>query len=225
MKRCTFFTGAGISAESGLNTFRDSDGLWEKHKIEDVATPDAWQKDPSLVLRFYNQRRRDCKSAMPNDAHLIIKTFEQKYDVQVITQNIDDLHERAGSQKVLHLHGEIFKMRSSIRQEFIAPILDDIQIGDLAPDGSQFRPHIVWFGEGVPMMDQAIELTTQSDIFVVIGSSLMVYPAASLLDFVPRHVPVYVIDRKIPSIAHHNLTPIESTATDGMRRLKHLLLD
>lgn len=181
MKHVVVFTGAGISAESGLKTFRDSDGLWEGYNVQDVATPRAWAKDPELVLRFYNERRQNIVDAKPNAAHLAIAALETDYKVTVITQNIDDLHERAGSSHILHLHGEIFKMRSEFDEHHIVDIRDDIAIGDKAPDGGQYRPHIVWFEEAVPEMSNAIRYAMDADIFVVIGTSLVVYPAASIL--------------------------------------------
>src|SRR5437773_7190429 len=171
-KKLVVLTGAGISAESGLKTFRDSDGLWEGYNIEDVATPRAWKKDPQLVLDFYNQRRKNVAAAEPNAAHYGLAALEKDFDVYIITQNIDDLHERAGSTKVLHLHGEIFKMRSEKNEELVKEIRDDIQLGDCAEDGCQFRPHIVWFEEPVPMIEQAISIVRQAEMFVVVGTSL-----------------------------------------------------
>ncbi len=217
------FTGAGISAESGLQTFRDSDGLWEGHKVEDVATPRAWKKNPALVLQFYNERRKNVLNAKPNAAHLFIAELEKKYNTQVITQNIDDLHEKAGSTSVLHLHGEIFKMRSEKTENEIFDIRHDIKLGDLAPDGAQLRPHIVWFEEAVPEMAHAIHLVKQADVFVIIGTSLVVYPAASLLHYVPAHIPVVVLDKKIPIIRRNNLHLIEQPATEGVKELDKLL--
>lgn len=224
MKKIVVFTGAGISAESGLKTFRDSDGLWEGYRVEDVATPGAWRKDPERVLRFYNERRANVKGAEPNEAHKVIAELQQHFDVEVITQNIDDLHERAGSQKILHLHGEIFKMRSASNETLIYPIDGDIQLGDLAEDGAQLRPHIVWFEEPVPMMEQAIMMIQDADYFVIVGTSLVVYPAASLLHYLPPFMPVYVVDKKIPDISRKLLTRIEKPATEGMQELKKLLL-
>ncbi len=177
-KKLVVFSGAGISAESGLQTFRDSDGLWEGHRVEDVATPRAWRKDPEQVLRFYNERRRRILEAVPNRAHQVVAELEQDFDVQVITQNIDDLHERAGSSSITHLHGEIFKMRSEQQEHLVYPIRGDIRLGDTAEDGAQLRPHIVWFEEPVPMMEQAVRIARSADYFVVIGTSLVVYPAA-----------------------------------------------
>lgn len=223
MKKIIVFTGAGISAESGLQTFRDADGLWEGYNIEDVATPRAWRKDPELVLRFYNERRRNIREAQPNAAHLAIARLQDQYDVQVITQNIDDLHERAGSEKILHLHGEIFKMRSENNRGEILPIIGDISLGDRAADGGQLRPHIVWFEEPVPMMEEAIRLTRDAELFVVVGTSLVVYPAASLLVYVDDAVPVVVVDKKVPKIHRPAVTYIEKPATDGLVELEQML--
>jgi NAD-dependent deacetylase len=177
MKKLVVLTGAGISAESGLKTFRDSDGLWEGYNIEDVATPGAWRKDPKLVLEFYNYRRKNVREAAPNAAHLELAALEKHFDVIIVTQNIDDLHERAGSSKVVHLHGEIFKMRSERNEKLIYDIKDDINLGDKADDGAQLRPHIVWFEEPVPMIERALSIVQEADFFVVIGTSLAVYPA------------------------------------------------
>ena len=194
-KKIVVFTGAGISAESGLKTFRDSGGLWEDYKVEDVATPEAWEKDPGLVLEFYNLRLRQVVNAKPNAAHFAIAELEKKFDVQVITQNIDDLHERAGSKKVLHLHGEITKSRSSVDPELIYNVKGgQIKKGEKCAKGSQLRPHIVWFGEFVPYMEQAGELASKAEIFIIVGTSLNVYPAAGLADFVPVDTPKYLID-------------------------------
>jgi NAD-dependent deacetylase len=218
-------TGAGISAESGLRTFRDSDGLWEGYNIEDVATPRAWRRDKQLVLEFYNMRRRDVLLAQPNAAHTGLAGLEAHYDVHIITQNIDDLHERAGSAKVLHLHGEILKMRSEENEYQLYPITDDIQLGDIAADGAQFRPHVVWFEEPVPMIEQAIPIMRAADIFVLIGTSLAVYPAAGLVDFINPGVKKYVIDKKIPPVnRYRNVITIEKPATEGMPELLNLLI-
>jgi NAD-dependent deacetylase len=223
MKKMVVFTGAGISAESGLRTFRDSGGLWEGHQVEDVATPRAWIRNPEMVLRFYNERRKNVVDALPNDAHKLIAELQDQFDVQVITQNIDDLHERAGSNKVLHLHGEIFKMRSEQDESMVYPIRSDIQLGDRADDGAQLRPHIVWFEEPVPLFEEAVYLSQGADLFVVVGTSLVVYPAASLLHYVAPQVPVYVVDKKVPVISRSAVTYIEKPATEGMKELKNLL--
>jgi NAD-dependent deacetylase len=219
-KKLVVLTGAGISAESGLKTFRDSDGLWEGYDLEEVATPMAWRKNPELVLRFYNERRRNVLAAEPNEAHFALARLENHFDITIITQNIDDLHERAGSSNILHLHGEILKMRSEKDESLIYEIRKDIQIGDLADDGAQLRPHIVWFHEPVPMIEEAALLVEHADIFVVVGTSLVVYPAAGLLNYVPPSVPKYIIDRKIPPVnGIENLTSIEMPATEGVKEL------
>lgn len=217
-------SGAGISAESGLQTFRDSDGLWEGYSIHDVATPSAWARNKQLVLDFYNARRCAVKAAEPNDAHKGLAFFEQYFDVHIITQNIDDLHERAGSTKVLHLHGEIFKMCSEKNKAHITPIREDIVPGRLAPDGNQFRPFIVWFDEAVPLMPRAAEIVAPCDLFVVVGTSLVVYPAAGLVNCVKPEIPLYVIDKKIPPLPYRsNLFAIESTAGLGVKKLVEML--
>lgn len=226
MKKLVVLTGAGISAESGLKTFRDSDGLWEGHRVEDVATPEAYARNPELVLDFYNYRRQQVAQAEPNLAHLILAQLEHDFDVQIITQNIDDLHERAGSTKVLHLHGEIFKMRSSRNTELVYPIKGDIKMGDLAEDGTQLRPYIVWFGEAVPMIEPAAELVADADLFAVVGTSLVVYPAAGLVNCTATDTPIFVVDKKIPSIkAGNRLRIFEQPATEGMQALQSLLLN
>lgn len=217
-------TGAGISAESGLRTFRDSDGLWEGYNIEDVATPRAWRKDPALVLEFYNMRRRDVLAAMPNAAHMALAALQDHYDVHIVTQNIDDLHERAGSKNVLHLHGEITKMRSEKDEHKLYKITKDISLGQKAADGGQYRPHVVWFEEPVPMIEQAIPIMHAADIFVLVGTSLAVYPAAGLVDYVKEKVTKYVIDKQIPSVSRYrNVVPIEMPATEGLGHLLKLL--
>ncbi|MBP9098615.1 MAG: NAD-dependent deacylase [Ferruginibacter sp.] len=224
-KHIVVLTGAGISAESGLKTFRDSDGLWMGYNIEDVATPRAFRKDPKLVLDFYNMRRKDVAAAIPNTAHDGIAALEKEYAVTIITQNIDDLHERAGSSCVMHLHGEIFKMRSSVNETLISEIRDDINLGDLAEDGTQLRPHIVWFEEPVPMIQQAASVMTTADVFILIGTSLQVYPAAGLIDYVPDKTPKYIIDKKIPPVnRYENIIAIEKTATEGVGELLKMLL-
>jgi|SRR6185437_12683746 len=218
-------TGAGISAESGLKTFRDSDGLWEGYNIEDVATPRAWRKDPQLVLDFYNQRRKNVLEAQPNAAHKGLADLEEHYDVCIVTQNIDDLHERAGSTNVLHLHGEILKMRSVLNEYKLYEVTGDIKLGDLANDGSQYRPHVVWFEEPVPMIETAIPLMYGADLFVLIGTSLVVYPAAGLMDYIRPEIRKYIIDKRIPMINRFdNIITIEKPATEGIIKLKRLLL-
>jgi NAD-dependent deacetylase len=213
-------TGAGISAESGLRTFRDSDGLWEGYAVEDVATPRAWRRDPRLVLDFYNMRRRDVLAARPNAAHKALAALEEAYDVTIVTQNVDDLHERGGSSRVMHLHGEILKARSELDESLVYPVTEDIVLGQLAGDKAQLRPHIVWFEEAVPMIAEAAQVMTTADIFILVGSSLQVYPAAGLIDLVPLHAHKYVIDKKIPPVqAYRNLHLIEKPATEGMKEL------
>lgn len=222
--KLVILTGAGISAESGIKTFRDSDGLWEGHDVYEVASPRGWKKNPALVLEFYNQRRRDIANALPNEAHKGLAELEKAFDVHIITQNIDDLHERGGSTKVLHLHGEIFKMRSEQNESLIYPIHNDIKLGDTAEDGHQLRPFIVWFEEPVPKISEAIEITRSADIFVVIGTSLVVYPAAGLLDYVHRSIPKYIIDKQIPAVDTAFITPIQATASEGVKTLQQVLL-
>lgn len=223
-KHIVVLTGAGISAESGLKTFRDSDGLWMGYKVEDVATPRAFRKDPQLVLDFYNQRRKDVAAAKPNSAHTGLAGLEEHFKVTIVTQNIDDLHERGGSTNVLHLHGQIFKMRSVDDEHSIYDIEGDISWGDTDSRGSQLRPHIVWFEEAVPMIAEAARVMQTADIFILVGTSLQVYPAAGLIDFVPDDTPKYIIDRKIPAVKKYpNLFLIEKTATEGVKELKILL--
>ena len=223
-QKLVVLSGAGISAESGLKTFRDSDGLWEGYNIEDVATPRAWRKDPQLVLEFYNMRRRNVREAEPNAAHKVLAELEEHFDIHIVTQNIDDLHERAGSTKVLHLHGEIFKMRSERNESLVYPIHDDIRLGDIAGDGAQLRPNIVWFEEPVPMIEEAVPIMLQADVFVLVGTSLVVYPAASLVDYVKPEVNKYVLDKNVPPVSRYrNVIPIEKPATEA--QLKQILLE
>ena len=225
-KHIVVLSGAGISAESGLKTFRDSDGLWMGYNVEDVATPRGFLKDPQLVLNFYNERRRDVAAAKPNAAHIGLAELEKDFDVTIITQNIDDLHERGGSTRVLHLHGEIFKMRSVDDENTVYEIRGDINVGDLTDDGSQLRPYIVWFEEPVPMMEKAAALLHDCDYFVVVGTSLQVYPAASLLHYAPAFLPKFIIDKKIPAVNNYpNLHLIEKPATEGVEELKKLLIN
>jgi NAD-dependent deacetylase len=221
MKKIVVLSGAGISAESGIATFRGSGGLWEGYEIEEVATPQAWAKNYKLVLEFYNARRRNVAAVQPNDAHLTLARMQKQYDVQIITQNIDNLHERAGSKKVLHLHGEITKVCSSKGKKHIADIgFRDIIDGEKCPDGYQLRPYIVWFGEDVPLISKAAELVSQADAVLIVGTSLEVYPANGLVNFARSHAPVYVIDpnylgdkMRLPNKVHH----IPKNATEGMR--------
>ncbi len=225
-KHIVVLTGAGISAESGLKTFRDSDGLWMGYNIEDVATPRAFIKDPKLVLDFYNMRRKDVAAAQPNAAHFGLAAMEKNYEVTIVTQNIDDLHERAGSSNVLHLHGEIFKMFSLGSPDKIVEIRGDINVGDKGEDGTQYRPHIVWFEEPVPLIEKAAALLHNCDYFVVVGTSLQVYPAASLLHYAPPFLPKFIIDKKIPEVAAYpNLHLIEKPATEGVKELLNILKD
>ncbi len=219
-----FLTGAGMSQESGISTFRDQNGLWENHRIEDVASPEGFARNPQLVLDFYNARRKQLDEVEPNAAHLLIAKLEEKYKVTIITQNVDDLHERAGSTNIIHLHGELKKARSSKNETLISDYHQAIKIGDLAADNSQLRPHIVWFGEQVPNMDPAIEITQTADLFVIIGSSMQVYPAASLLHFVPDHAKIVYIDPNPDVEVGNNLVVIKEKATVGMLELvkKHL---
>jgi NAD-dependent deacetylase len=223
-KHIVVLSGAGISAESGLKTFRDSDGLWMGYDVYEVASPQGWQKNPQLVLDFYNARRKDVAAALPNAAHKGLAELEKDFDVTLITQNIDDLHERAGSTNVLHLHGEIFKMRSVADENKLFDIRDDIMLGDISEDGYQLRPHIVWFGEAVPMIEKATAVLQDCDYFVVVGTSLQVYPAASLLYYTPPYLPRFIIDKKIPvTERQNNLHLIEMPATEGVGELKRIL--
>ena len=227
MKKIVVFTGAGISAESGINTFRDNGGLWEQYKIEDVATPAAFRKDPALVLDFYNQRRKQVISALPNEAHRSLVKLEQQYDVHIITQNIDDLHERAGSTKVLHLHGEIRKARSSLDPSLIY-VIDgwEIKMEEKCEKGSQLRPHIVWFGEMVPAMSEAELITQSADIFIIIGTSLEVYPAANLIDHASDVIPKFLVDPNAkPLHGINHLEIIKEKAGIGIPALVNVLLN
>jgi NAD-dependent deacetylase len=226
MKKIVVLTGAGVSAESGIKTFRDSGGLWEEHKIEDVATYDAWLNDCDLVLEFYNQRRKQLLECSPNAAHYALAKLEKKYDVQIITQNVDDLHERAGSEKILHLHGELKKSRSTVDDSIIYDIDGwELKKGECCEKGSQLRPHIVWFGEAVPNIIPAVHLSSIADLYIVIGTSLNVYPAAGLLGYVPDHVPKYYIDPNASVVAGiKNLTIIKEKAGKGVAELVKKLL-
>jgi NAD-dependent protein deacetylase/lipoamidase len=225
-KRIVVLTGAGISAASGIKTFRDAGGLWEGYNIEDVATPEAWLKNPELVLAFYNQRRQQLLKTQPNKAHHLLKALEDKYNVDIITQNVDDLHERAGSQNALHLHGELRKVRSTTNEHLIYNWDSDLKLGDLCEKNSQLRPHIVWFGEAVPNLAIAEKITQTADILIIIGTSIQVYPAANLIYNVGYNTPIYFIDPK-PNISQNqfkNLTIIAETATTGMEKLYRLLV-
>lgn len=227
-QKLVVFTGAGISAESGIKTFRDSGGLWEEFDINEVATPQAWAKNSALVLDFYNKRRKQVLDSVPNEAHFALVELEKKYDVHIITQNIDDLHERAGSQKVLHLHGEIIKSRSTADPSLVYKIKgSELKLGDKCEKGSQLRPHIVWFGEMVPMMDNAYVIAETADIFMVVGTSMAVYPAAGLIDYTPQQIPKYLVDPsdvKVNGIS--NLKIIKEKASVGLTMLvKELMGD
>jgi NAD-dependent deacetylase len=227
MKKIVVLTGAGISAESGISTFRDSNGLWEQHRIEDVATFDAWRRNPDLVLEFYNQRRKQLYEVKPNAGHSALVKLEKKFDVQIITQNVDDLHEQAGSTKVLHLHGELKKVRSTLDENLVYTLDGwELKKGDKCEKGSQLRPHIVWFGEAVPMIVPAQKLSAEADIFIVIGTSLNVYPAAGLVYYIKRGTPVYLIDphaEMLPDVK--NLTVLRETAGKGVPKLVKQLLE
>ncbi|MEC5166273.1 NAD-dependent deacetylase [Flavobacterium sp. PL11] len=225
-KKLVVLTGAGISAESGIKTFRDSDGLWEGHNVLDVATPAGWHKNIALVLDFYNQRRKQLKEVFPNRAHQILAELENEFEVYVITQNVDDLHERAGSSNVLHLHGELLKVRSSVDANYILDWQDDLNFGDYDKDNNQLRPHIVWFGEEVPALEEALQLTQNADYFAVIGTSLQVYPAAGLIDYTPRKTPIFYIDPKpiqIPNLKNP-LEVIAEMASTGVEIMRNKLL-
>ena len=197
-RRLVIFSGAGMSADSGLKTFRDNGGLWESYKVEEVATPSAWKKDPKMVLEFYNLRRSQLLKAKPNKAHKIIAQWEKDFDVSIITQNIDDLHERAGSQNVLHLHGELLTARSTLDSQLVYEWKEDIKLGDKCERGSQLRPNVVWFEESVPMMSAAEQIVSMADIFITIGTSLNVYPAAGLVQCVTPNTQCYLVDPKLP---------------------------
>jgi len=225
MKNIVILTGAGMSAESGVSTFRDSGGLWEGHDVMQVASPQGWDNDTRLVLEFYNQRRQQLLKVKPNAGHYGLASLEKNFNVQIITQNVDDLHERAGSSNVLHLHGELFKVRSTCNENKIEVWKKDLNIGDTDENGCQLRPHIVWFGEAVPLLDTAMKLVKKADTFIVIGTSMQVYPAASLIHYVPSGNPIYFIDPKptIGTMAFPNLTILDEAATSGVIKLKHLL--
>ena len=227
MKKLIVLPGAGISAESGIATFRDAGGLWEGYRVEDVATPEAWHRNPELVLDFYNQRRKKALEVKPNRGHEILAELEQHFNVTVITQNVDNLHERAGSSKVIHLHGSLFESRSTKNPKLIYPIKGwELHLGNVCELGSQLRPNIVWFGEAVPLMEVAAELASTAEIFLVVGTSMVVYPAASLIDYVRDPVKKYVVDPKKPEILRvPNLEFITEKASVGMEKLKQILLE
>lgn len=217
--KITILTGAGMSAESGIKTFRDSGGLWEGHDVMEVASPQGWNANPELVLDFYNQRRKQLLEVIPNAAHIALAELEKEHQVSIITQNVDDLHERAGSTNVLHLHGELFKVRSTVIESTILEWKKDLNTGDLCKDGYQLRPHIVWFGEAVPEMDNAIKIVMQTDILIIIGTSMQVYPAASLLQYAPSEAKIYFVDPK-PSIGStEKITVFAESATSGLEKV------
>ena len=226
-KKLVVLTGAGMSAESGIATFRDSGGLWDQYPVEQVATPEGFEADPELVLNFYNMRRRELLKAKPNEGHRMLAELENDFDVHIITQNIDNLHEQAGSSRVLHLHGELMKARSTGDDSLIYdidPLHCDIRLGDLCEKGFQLRPHIVWFGEAVPLIPEAEEITHGADIFVIIGTSLNVYPAAGLLNEVKRNIPVYLIDPKEVHTRRYDIHHIQKGASEGIIELKKIIL-
>ncbi|MDD2798622.1 MAG: NAD-dependent deacylase [Bacteroidales bacterium] len=228
MKKLVILTGAGMSAESGISTFRDSGGLWENHRIEDVATPEGWKCNPQLVLDFYNTRRKQLLEVTPNAGHIGLADIQQQFDVQIITQNVDNLHERAGSTNVIHLHGELIKVRSDRFPELIYTLTPEkitIQLGEVCEKGAQLRPHIVWFGEAVPMIEEAQRIVQQADILVIIGTSMKVYPAASLINYVRSGVPIFLIDPNNVVVSNNeNLTTIRKSASDGVADLKEILM-
>ncbi|HSP11162.1 MAG TPA: NAD-dependent deacylase [Salegentibacter sp.] len=225
MKKIVVLTGAGVSAESGISTFRDADGLWENHDIMEVASPEGWTRDQALVLEFYNKRRRQLLEVKPNQAHFALAKLEEFYEVEIITQNIDDLHERAGSTKVTHLHGELLKARSTFNEDLVMDWKKDIKIGDFCEYNYQLRPHVVWFGEAVPMFDKAAEITAEADILIIIGTSMQVYPAAGLMQFSPDGIPVYFIDPNPNITPEEKLTIIEEKASTGVPKLVNELIN
>ena len=225
MKKIVVLTGAGISAESGLKTFRDSNGLWEGHDVMEVASPEGWFKNQALVLDFYNQRRRQLKSVKPNAAHQALVSLEEKFDVAIVTQNVDDLHERAGSTTVIHLHGELLKARSTVDENLVLNWSDDIKEGDLCAKNSQLRPHIVWFGEMVPLLDTAAQLTSEADCILIIGTSMQVYPAASLINYAKADTAIYFIDPKPNIKSQANLEVIAENASTGVPTVVEKLLN
>lgn len=227
MKKLVILTGAGISAESGIPTFRDSDGLWEGHDVNEVATPEGWARNPKLVLEFYNQRRKKALEVKPNKGHVILAELQHYFDVTIVTQNVDNLHEQAGSKNVVHLHGSLFESRSSDYPNLVYPIPGwELKWGDRCEKGSQLRPNIVWFGELVTMIEVAARVCTTADVFLVVGTSMMVYPAASLIDYVPHETPKYVIDPKLPQMGFiPYLSAIEEKGSSGLEKIKQELID
>ncbi|MEP2772273.1 MAG: NAD-dependent deacylase [Fulvivirga sp.] len=226
MIKVVVLTGAGVSAESGIATFRDADGLWEGHDVMEVASPQGWERNPELVLDFYNQRRKTALEVQPNAAHEILAKLEDDFDVSIVTQNVDNLHERAGSSHVVHLHGELFQCRSTADESLIYDMDGwELKLGDTCEKGAQLRPNIVWFGEMVPMMEEAARITQQADVLLIVGTSLVVYPAASLIDFAPYDTPVYVVDPKMPAVRDRsNLHLFQENATTGMHKVREDLL-
>lgn len=231
-KKIAVLTGAGVSAESGISTFRDSDGLWENHRVEDVASIEGWYRNPSVVLDFYNARRAQLKDVRPNAAHAAIASLEQEYDVTVVTQNVDNLHERAGSTKIIHLHGELTKVRpenccnemDGFSEKTVFDIgSDPVNLGDKAPNGAQLRPHIVWFGEAVPKIEAAIDAVQDADVLLIVGTSLQVYPAAGLYRYAGMETPIYIIDPKDVPVRDSRITHIKDVATKGMEAFKNLI--
>lgn len=227
MKKLVVLTGAGISAESGIPTFRDAGGLWEGYRVEEVATPEAWQRNPALVLDFYNQRRKRALLAEPNQGHRILAELEEYYDVTIVTQNVDNLHERAGSSHVIHLHGSLFEARSSVDESLIYPVNGwEMKLGETCGKGSQLRPNIVWFGEPVPRMEEAIAYAAKADVFLVVGTSLVVYPAASLLHYTRHNIPRFLVDPNVPDVSGmQHFTCIADKASSGLARLKPRLIE
>lgn len=225
MKKLVVLTGAGISAESGISTFRDSNGLWEQHNVMDVASIDGWHRNPELVLRFYNERRLQLAHCEPNLGHKGLVDLEARYEVHIVTQNVDNLHERAGSKQVIHLHGELTKVESTRKPNYIKDIgYSTIAMGDVCPDGYQLRPHIVWFGEAVPAMEAAIDIVRQADVFAIIGTSLNVYPAAGLVNYVPMECPVYLIDpNEVNYSGRRQITYIKAGAGAGVQQLSSMI--
>lgn len=225
-KKLVVLSGAGISAESGIQTFRDSDGLWEGHNVNDVATPEGFTRNPELVLDFYNQRRKQLHTVIPNSGHEIIAALEQDFEVQIITQNVDNLHEKAGSTNVLHLHGELLKVRSTANKNYILNWNEDLNLGDFDDKGNQLRPYIVWFGEDVPALEEAVSIVQNADILIIIGTSLQVYPAAGLMNFANENIPVYYIDPKPAEIYDlpNKIKIIATTGSNGMKIVQKELM-
>ena len=227
MKKLVVLTGAGISAESGIRTFRDMGGLWEEYDVMEVASPEAWHSNPELVLKFYNERRKQLGTVKPNAGHIALAEAEKEFDVHIITQNVDNLHERAGSTKILHLHGELTKVRSTRHSELIYDIgYNDLKMGETCEKGAQLRPHIVWFGEAVPAISEAAQIAQQADIFAVVGTSLNVYPAAGLLDYAPKGIPIFLIDpNDVAVYSRFEVTFIKAPASTGVPRMMEMIRD